>query len=817
MSRWSLFLVEPKICAKRASADRLYSKLRIGYRIGFLALLALSCIASCALREQGATVRELPEPTRSPDASAAEPHDQDSDLIDVADLAPYFDDVFEGEAAVALAEDRLEDAMRIFDDMAREVEDPILTPRARFLAAYLAQRLGDNARALRELPQLAHQLPLVADIAWETAAKSALALKKYDLAMELAGAIAPGATPASNSALIAADSLRHLERWEEAEQAYRRFLDGRPGKGRREEALSRLVACLARSGGPDGKINLKRADEGLKIIEELRAQSPGGHWTSLASRHEDLLLEAVGKEPVKIRKEKPAALKAYDRAARQMRKMRNPEAKASFAKVIRLARKNGKLYCRARLERAMVMTRMKTHGTAAQLFEETASVCDDPNIRVKALLKGGRAYVSSDRHSDAIRLFAVIEEEFAHHSYADDARLHSARSHLALGDRDTFKELILSIPTLYPSGDMRAEALWIASLDALAHDELESAKKFLSMYYELFPVESGWYTAGRSGYWMARVEELLGDTGRAADVYEQVIASAPLSYYMVVAHGRLSEIDPGRAKALMARLSPPGGKLNTTFSSDLLDENPGLATGVELLRLGLTTRARREIQRVLGSPDSSAEIHWVAAALFRRMGQFNAVREGTSGILGSWKRRYPSGNDLVNWTLAYPTAYDEQVTDAAQESGVEKSLLWAVMREESGFNPKVESWANAIGLMQIIMPTARSMARRLDIKINRKDLRDPATNIRLGAEYLAYLKNEFDGHPALVIAGYNAGEGAVARWLKARPNSDLDIFVEKIPFRQTRGYTKRVLSTLATYSFLYDPDRPVLTPELTLP
>ena len=133
MSRWSLFLVEPKIGAKRASADRLYSMLRIGYRIGFLALLALSCIASCALREQGATVRELPEPTRSPDASAAEPHDQDSDLIDVADLAPYFDDVLEGEAAVALAEDRLEDAMRIFDDMAREVEDPILTPRARFL------------------------------------------------------------------------------------------------------------------------------------------------------------------------------------------------------------------------------------------------------------------------------------------------------------------------------------------------------------------------------------------------------------------------------------------------------------------------------------------------------------------------------------------------------------------------------------------------------------------------------------------------------------------------------------------------------------
>ena len=428
--------------------------LRTAHSIFFLALLALSCISSCAHRERGTVVRELPDPTISPDASAAESDKLDSDLIDVADLAPYFDDVFKGEAALALAEDRLEDAMRFFDDMAAEVEDPILTPRARFLAAYLAQRLGDNARALRELPQLAHQLPLVANIAWETAAKSALALKKFDLAIELAGAVDSGATSASSAAVIAADSLRHLERWEEAEKAYRRFLDDRPEEDLREEVLSRLVVCIARSGGTNDEIKPGRANEGLKIIEELRAQSPGGHWTSLASKYEDDLLEAIGKEPVKIRKEKPAALKAYDNAARQMRKMRNSQAKASFAKVIRLARKDGKLYCRAKLERAMVMVRMKTHGKGATLFEETASTCDDPNIRVRALLKGGRAYVSADRHSDAIRLFAVIEEEFAHHSYADDARLHSARSHLALGDRDTFKELILSIPTLYPSGRM---------------------------------------------------------------------------------------------------------------------------------------------------------------------------------------------------------------------------------------------------------------------------------------------------------------------------------------------------------------------------
>jgi soluble lytic murein transglycosylase len=138
------------------------------------------------------------------------------------------------------------------------------------------------------------------------------------------------------------------------------------------------------------------------------------------------------------------------------------------------------------------------------------------------------------------------------------------------------------------------------------------------------------------------------------------------------------------------------------------------------------------------------------------------------------------------------------------------------MREESGFAAGVESWANAIGLMQLILPTARGMAKRLklDAKINGKTLRDPATNIRLGAAYLAYLSEEFDGHPALAIAGYNAGEGAVRKWRAAKPEQGLDMFVESIPFSQTRGYAKRVLATFATYKFLYGGDRSIVAPPL---
>ena len=103
------------------------------------------------------------------------------------------------------------------------------------------------------------------------------------------------------------------------------------------------------------------------------------------------------------------------------------------------------------------------------------------------------------------------------------------------------------------------------------------------------------------------------------------------------------------------------------------------------------------------------------------------------------------------------------------------------------------------------------------MRLTRPMLNNPEVNIKLGATYLGYLSEMYDSHPALVIAGYNAGEGAVARWVREHPGADLDYFIERIPFSQTRGYTKRVLATYATYDFLYGMSDPVLTLEMTLP
>jgi soluble lytic murein transglycosylase len=126
------------------------------------------------------------------------------------------------------------------------------------------------------------------------------------------------------------------------------------------------------------------------------------------------------------------------------------------------------------------------------------------------------------------------------------------------------------------------------------------------------------------------------------------------------------------------------------------------------------------------------------------------------------------------------------------------------MREESALDPRAVSPAGAIGLTQLMLPTAQEMARRLRLGgVSRGKLTDASLNIRLGSRYLGDLVRKFDGSIPLALAAYNAGGGAVSRWLEARRGLDVDEFVEEIPVEETRGYVKRVLRSYAAYRLLY--------------
>jgi soluble lytic murein transglycosylase len=157
------------------------------------------------------------------------------------------------------------------------------------------------------------------------------------------------------------------------------------------------------------------------------------------------------------------------------------------------------------------------------------------------------------------------------------------------------------------------------------------------------------------------------------------------------------------------------------------------------------------------------------------------------------------------WPCLFPSPHATSVLQHAETYGVEPALIYAVMRQESGFLVDAVSTAGARGLMQLIDPTARRIAAELGRPYDARQLAIAHRNIEYGTFYLSKLQSHFV-HPALVAAAYNAGPDAAARWYAAGRNLPLEAFIARIPYDETRSYVQRVLENLVAYETLLDSD-----------
>jgi soluble lytic murein transglycosylase len=230
----------------------------------------------------------------------------------------------------------------------------------------------------------------------------------------------------------------------------------------------------------------------------------------------------------------------------------------------------------------------------------------------------------------------------------------------------------------------------------------------------------------------------------------------------------------------------------------------------ELARLGFSAPESRNAARKAGDPDDEREdVYWITSVLLDRGRSWAAAHAIPRYTLTDFRLRYPTGKEAARWRLAFPRAFPEFVVPQSKANRVPEALQWAIMREESAFNPRIESIANALGLTQMLVKTAKRFSER---SVSRETLLDPGKNVELGSKYLSFLLDRYGGLPPLTVASYNAGEGAVDRWLREHGELQTDEFLETIDYDETRNYTKRVLSSYLTYTWLYGGDRPV--PEL---
>jgi len=153
----------------------------------------------------------------------------------------------------------------------------------------------------------------------------------------------------------------------------------------------------------------------------------------------------------------------------------------------------------------------------------------------------------------------------------------------------------------------------------------------------------------------------------------------------------------------------------------------------------------------------------------------------------------------------YPLAFWDLIQRKAQERGIDPYLVLALIRQESLFNERARSPAAAFGLMQLIPPTATRVAKQLGLAVpSRERLYEPEVNLTLGTQYLKDLLQRYSNNWYKALAAYNAGEAAVDRWERELATDDIEEFVERIPYVETRGYVKLVMRNHRIYKRLYE-------------
>lgn len=297
---------------------------------------------------------------------------------------------------------------------------------------------------------------------------------------------------------------------------------------------------------------------------------------------------------------------------------------------------------------------------------------------------------------------------------------------------------------------------------ALYHRNWQGAMKWLDK------LPSGEAASPKWRYWRARVLAKQGKTDQAHRIYRQLAEED--GYYAWLAASRLGERYHPHSRVVA--LNPD--------TLRQLKKNPAIIRARELYMVGWYKEARDEWrQALLGKPPAI----WRQAGVLAQ--QWGWHSEAIIALA--------NGGMHQDLSVSYPMAFSKQVLLQSRKHALNAAWLYGIIRTESLFMPDAHSYAGARGLMQLLPGTAREVARRNGIVLSDADtLYDTGMNVRLGSHYLKRLLARFNGNLVLATAAYNAGPHKVVRWLpdKALP---ADIWVENIPYVQTRHYVKSVL------------------------
>ncbi|WP_052263366.1 transglycosylase SLT domain-containing protein [Geobacter pickeringii] len=641
------------------------------------------------------------------------------------------------------------------------------SPERSFMAGTAALRLEQWTDAAELLGRAAKDLPLLADYALVGQAEALKATARYDEALGAVNRLIaawPESPVIRRGRLLQADILFARNNFREALDAYVRFIESYPSGV--DSLTATYQAALCREGLGDD----------ARAVQEFRNLWITYPASSVAEKAEESLKRIA---------RKGIAVEPYSADD--------------------LFRRGCTLYNLGKYEQAL------------KAFDAISLSGQSADFTLKTTFKSGQSLFKARHYRDAARIFASLLDRELKPVLADDVRFWLARTLDKCGKEDEAVATFLAIPAKSSSSELADDALLEAAF----------VRKFQGRYREQLPLlekilatSSDPKLTRRAAWEAAWARYNQGDFKGAAEGFKSLLPAADYRVRALYWHGRALESAGDRegASRIFATLADEeplsfytslfrkhdDGASSVSLQEDITLHLPiplGFERVKTLISFGLHDEARRELAANRKNGTGKKKSTLALARLYLEMDDYASA----AALVRSDPPRRITADSLVQWGLLYPRAFRDAVTERAASLGVPEELVFSLMKAESGFAPGVVSPVGAVGLMQLMPTTAKTLVANGAKNGIAARLVEPDFNISLGVRHLRDLLKQYNGNIVSAVAAYNAGSNAVDRWRKSLTYRSEDEFIENIPYYETREYVKKVLAGSALYRRLYRP------------
>jgi len=399
--------------------------------------------------------------------------------------------------------------------------------------------------------------------------------------------------------------------------------------------------------------------------------------------------------------------------------------------------------------------------------------------------KGGDVKAAIDYHLRVAR-------DYSHTRLGEEALYLAAFLNLEEALYEPSRNLFLKHLKKYPHSKRKESVMWYIGWSFYLENKHDEAISVLRAFLEKHKKS---VHREKILYWVGKMLIEKGKKNESQKYFYALIKENPWNYYSLLTRKNLFlEKEP---ELLLFSLPVPQNKEVRAGESAL--------KGMALKKLGLREWAARELNLVVLSNLKNRELLIHLARIFVSIEDYFRAHSLTEVYFSNIFNTVRSPENRLLWELAFPRAYQDRVEKVAQDFGLDAHLIYALMKAESNFRPRIISNAHAYGLMQIIPATAENIAQELQTQnFTIHGLFDPFLNIKFGSWYFKHLLDQFENNALLAIPSYNAGPHRTVEWIKKFNALDRDKFIEQIPFKETRDYVKKVLKYYYIYQDLYN-------------